>query len=78
MTLGQSRTLNIAAKECQLLPCPFCGGEEFLLHVTEWDNIRVKLRQVECKRCGAAGPPHLDVGREDQVAEFWNGRYNEG
>lgn len=57
-----------------LKTCPFCGSTDLRVHVKEFENIDVKLRQVECFKCGAAGPPHLDIGDEDNTAQRWNKR----
>lgn len=58
----------------ELKPCPFCGHAKYRLHVRLFRGIGVKLRQVECGRCGACGPPHLDADGEDNTEKFWNGR----
>lgn len=57
-----------------LSPCPFCGCVDLRIHVKRFNNVNVKLRTVECNKCGACGPPHVDINVEDQTERFWNGR----
>lgn len=49
-----------------LKPCPFCGCEHYLSHITEM----LRLHYVSCE-CGAVGPARE---QRDAAAMAWNER----
>lgn len=69
-------------KAYRLLPCPFCGnfgslsqgGNAHSIHVKTFAGLTCRLITVECGKCGACGPPHIDFDDEDTVEQRWNQR----
>ena len=51
------------SKPVELEPCPFCGGEAFMIHGYDY--------RVECDNCGCRTQEY--VSQED-AAEAWNNR----
>lgn len=60
--------------ELKLKPCPFCGGEAYLL------NMANCMVYVKCKSCKAeTGGVHIEAGycANDKAVEVWNRRAEE-
>ena len=53
-----------------LKPCPFCGSEAEIVHITEGDNAGGSC--VCCTRCMASS--NVDFGRKENFVSNWNRR----
>lgn len=52
----------------ELLPCPFCGGTDFLYG----NNTKMKIYWLKCKKCGVQTPSfHMEA----MVHTFWSTRW---
>lgn len=56
-------------KRMNLLPCPFCGGNDY--HVEYSD--RSDLYHIICDNCGASGP----TCKREELQKRWNKREEE-
>lgn len=56
----------------ELLPCPFCGGDEKIDEFSDVVNFNKKSYRVECKKCGV----YIHFDSKDQAIEAWNTRVN--
>lgn len=62
-----------------LLPCPFCGGEDLVIHsdISEDAPHREYAKHVFCRRCHCHGRNHYPIGWaecEKAAIEAWNDR----
>ena len=55
--------------ECELKPCPFCGGEARM----RLDNVVKKEWRVECKNWNSCGAATSFLGKTEAIAA-WNRR----
>lgn len=55
----------------ELKPCPFCGGEPYLVEAYGRNRASVF---VECAHCEASGEP-FDIGHDKEAIAAWNTRY---
>lgn len=61
----------------KLKPCPFCGGEAIMRHIS---SIMDVFSYVTCTRCGVQSPNFKvssEYASDDKAAEAWNRRAND-
>ena len=61
----------------ELKPCPFCGGKALLSH----DHTGLGTSYVRCEKCGLESIrfyKSFDHASDDEAAEFWNRRADDG
>jgi len=58
---------ELAAANCSLLPCPFCGADD-----PDYRG-RHDCHYIQCEGCGASGP---DCDNEEDAEREWNMRAN--
>lgn len=63
----------------ELLPCPFCGGEEIAVHPRDLSQYGSGMphpgndaQYLHCEGCGADGGQSFDTG---QAIRLWNSRF---
>lgn len=79
-------------RECELKPCPFCGGEamfvggEYIIPIYDKDGCQVDADfeyepvYVKCKECGAISQDFCDEDDDknyEDAAKAWDRRYKD-
>lgn len=58
----------------ELKPCPFCGGEAFMIEEQDADEPSVNTIKVMCGECSCQTDKHYN---EKYAIKEWNRRVNE-